>query len=197
MSIFVIFKVFLLPCFNVLLFFYNFLNFFMFRDVPGCSGMFRHVPECSMFRVLSTPHLTRSFRASGLSVQSEVVERSSHNRLTSTTLVFLKEIFFFGSGGLSRVRSQIKVEWSENRQPVTGMLANKESHCRVMIKSSVCPDSWIGSFTYCWRPIDSNSSFVLSQCDFCSPARRFCTTWMASGKGPNLRKTRLFCSLKT
>ena len=26
--------------------------------------------------------------------------------------------------------------------------------------------------------------FVLSQCDFCSPARRFCTTWMASCKGP-------------
>ena len=23
----------------------------MFRDVPGCSGMFRHVPECSMFHV--------------------------------------------------------------------------------------------------------------------------------------------------
>ena len=29
--------------------------FFMFRDVPECSGMFWHVPECSMFRVLSTP----------------------------------------------------------------------------------------------------------------------------------------------
>ena len=28
----------------------------MFRDVPGCSGMFRHVPECSVFRVLSTAH---------------------------------------------------------------------------------------------------------------------------------------------
>ena len=26
--------------------------------------------------------------------------------------------------------------------------------------------------------------FVLSQCDFCSPAGRFCTTWMASCKGP-------------
>ena len=26
----------------------------MFRDVPGCSGMFRHVPECSVFQVLST-----------------------------------------------------------------------------------------------------------------------------------------------
>ena len=26
----------------------------MFRDVPGCSGMFRNVPECSMFLVLST-----------------------------------------------------------------------------------------------------------------------------------------------
>ena len=29
----------------------------MFGDVPGCSGMFRNVPECSMFRVLSTPIL--------------------------------------------------------------------------------------------------------------------------------------------
>ena len=29
----------------------------MFRDVPGCSGMFRNVPACSMFRVLSTPTL--------------------------------------------------------------------------------------------------------------------------------------------
>ena len=28
--------------------------------------------------------------------------------------------------------------------------------------------------------------FVLSQCDFCSPARQFCTTWMASCKGPIL-----------
>ena len=28
----------------------------MFRDVPGCSGMFRAVPECSMFPVLSTTH---------------------------------------------------------------------------------------------------------------------------------------------
>ena len=26
--------------------------------------------------------------------------------------------------------------------------------------------------------------FVLSQCDFCSPTRRFCTTWMSSCKGP-------------
>ena len=28
--------------------------------------------------------------------------------------------------------------------------------------------------------------FVLSQCDFCSPAWLFCTTWMASCKGPIL-----------
>ena len=27
----------------------------MFRDVSECSGMFRHVPGCSMFLVLSTP----------------------------------------------------------------------------------------------------------------------------------------------
>ena len=32
-----------------------YFNFFMFRDVPRCSGMFRNVPGCSMFRVLSTP----------------------------------------------------------------------------------------------------------------------------------------------
>ena len=29
----------------------------MFRDVPGNSGMFRNVPECSMFLVLSTAGL--------------------------------------------------------------------------------------------------------------------------------------------
>ena len=33
----------------------------MFRDVPGCSGMFRHVPECSVFRVLSTAPLASRF----------------------------------------------------------------------------------------------------------------------------------------
>ena len=27
----------------------------MFRDVPECPGMFRNVPGCSMFLVLSTP----------------------------------------------------------------------------------------------------------------------------------------------
>ena len=30
--------------------------------------------------------------------------------------------------------------------------------------------------------------FVLSQCDFCSPAWRLCTTWMASCKGPIVDK---------
>ena len=39
----------------IIIFYENYFYFFMFRDVPGCSGMFRHVPECSVFRVLSTP----------------------------------------------------------------------------------------------------------------------------------------------
>ena len=30
----------------------------MFRDVSECSGMFRNVPGCSMFRILSTPILS-------------------------------------------------------------------------------------------------------------------------------------------
>ena len=43
----------------LLLFFYNFLNFFMFRDVPECSGMFRNVP-CSWFyrRLLVSPTIS-------------------------------------------------------------------------------------------------------------------------------------------
>ena len=35
--------------------------FFMFRDVSECSGMFRHVPECSMFRILSTALIEHRF----------------------------------------------------------------------------------------------------------------------------------------
>ena len=31
---------------------------FLFFHVPACSGMFRNVPECFVFRVLSTPHQT-------------------------------------------------------------------------------------------------------------------------------------------
>ena len=43
--------------FILLIFFHeNFFYFFMFQDVPGCSGMFRNVPECSVFWVLSTPY---------------------------------------------------------------------------------------------------------------------------------------------
>ena len=40
--------------FPLFLFYFLFFFFFVFRDVPGCSGTFRNVPECSMFRVLST-----------------------------------------------------------------------------------------------------------------------------------------------
>ena len=32
-----------------------FIYFVIICPVPGCSGMFRDVPECSMFRVLLTP----------------------------------------------------------------------------------------------------------------------------------------------
>ena len=42
----------------IILFIYfheNYFYFFMFRDVPECSGLFQHVQECSMFRLLSTP----------------------------------------------------------------------------------------------------------------------------------------------
>ena len=32
-----------------------FMKIILYFHVPGCSGMFRNVPECSMFLVLSTP----------------------------------------------------------------------------------------------------------------------------------------------
>ena len=49
------------------------------------------------------------------------------------------------------------------------------------------------------------SLFVLSQCDFCSPAQWFCATWMASCKGPipihpwssNLQQLFHFCTTCT
>ena len=42
---------------SIIIFFFheNYFYFFVFREVPGCSGMFRHVPECYMFLVLSSP----------------------------------------------------------------------------------------------------------------------------------------------
>ena len=38
----------------IILFIYFFLKIILFFHVQVCSGMFRHVPECSMFLVLST-----------------------------------------------------------------------------------------------------------------------------------------------
>ena len=37
-----------------------FIYFVTICPVPGCSGMFRDVPECSMFRVLLTPDILQS-----------------------------------------------------------------------------------------------------------------------------------------
>ena len=43
----------------ILLLFFYLINFFFMKIVFvfSCSGMFRDVPECSVFRVLSTPSL--------------------------------------------------------------------------------------------------------------------------------------------
>ena len=53
-------KIILLLLFIFIYFFHeNDFYFFMFRDVPACSGMFQHVPECSVFLVLSTIQIFR------------------------------------------------------------------------------------------------------------------------------------------
>ena len=64
----------LLLSFYLINFFFheNYFYFFMFRDVPGCSGMFRHVPECSMFRLLSTPYMYYLFRSQIMAVLSQL-----------------------------------------------------------------------------------------------------------------------------
>ena len=46
--------------FIIIIIFFFFHEKFFFH-VPGFSGMFRHVPECSVFQVLSTPELQSVF----------------------------------------------------------------------------------------------------------------------------------------
>ena len=71
-SNFVIFRFSVILCYFVIIDFYKnhfsiiisffrnfFFTFFMFRD----RGMFRHVPACSVFRLLSTPVSRRLFTA--------------------------------------------------------------------------------------------------------------------------------------
>ena len=45
---------------------FSFITFFIYFviicPVPECFGIFRDVPECSMFRVLLTPFVLRPFR---------------------------------------------------------------------------------------------------------------------------------------
>ena len=38
----------------IILLYFVFMKIIVIFHVPGCSGMFRDVPECSVFRVLST-----------------------------------------------------------------------------------------------------------------------------------------------
>ena len=44
----------------IILLYIFFMKIILFFHVPECSGMFRNVPECSMFQVLSTPILKLS-----------------------------------------------------------------------------------------------------------------------------------------
>ena len=63
----------------------------MFRDVPGCSGMFRNVPRCSIFLVLSTPDIqtirenrlvpVKSYRVSGSDGKNCRQPKNSQNLL--------------------------------------------------------------------------------------------------------------------
>ena len=43
----------------IIIFFFFHENFFLFLHVPWCSRIFRNVPECSVFRVLTTPSRER------------------------------------------------------------------------------------------------------------------------------------------
>ena len=51
-----------------LLLFYNIFFFMKNILIFSCSGMFRNVPGCSMFRVLSTPYPTIPFLSSNLKI---------------------------------------------------------------------------------------------------------------------------------
>ena len=68
----------------IFLFFMIFL--FLFFHVPGCSGIFRNVPapECSVFRVLSTP--PKSFGPAEL-IQTPILIPAELNMLISVKLL--------------------------------------------------------------------------------------------------------------
>ena len=55
-SLFVCFFVFT-KIISLLSFFYSFFFFMKIIFIFSCSGMLRNVPECSVFRILSTPSL--------------------------------------------------------------------------------------------------------------------------------------------
>ena len=59
----------------------------MFRGVSGCSGMFRNVPGCSMFRVLSTP------RPDGPVVQKRKIRKPEINSTCTVTAGYLATIY--------------------------------------------------------------------------------------------------------
>ena len=44
---------------NLFYHYFFFMKIIFIFHVPGCSGMFRHVPQCSVFLVLSTPSVIR------------------------------------------------------------------------------------------------------------------------------------------
>ena len=44
---------------NYFIIIFSFMKIIFIFHVPGCSGMFRHVPQCSVFLVLSTPSVIR------------------------------------------------------------------------------------------------------------------------------------------
>ena len=60
----------------------------MFRDVPECFGMFRHVPECSVFLVLSTAGFRAGSKAirysMNITLESELRLSTGSNKQTLT-----------------------------------------------------------------------------------------------------------------
>ena len=59
---------------------------YLFFHVPGCSGMLRHVPECSLFRILSMPS-SNSRISSNFLDSEQFLLLSSYSEISQRLLV--------------------------------------------------------------------------------------------------------------
>ena len=122
---------------------------------------------------------------------------SPHPPRPSPSQQISQALFFFSLFGIPEITSRL---WPPRYKGSLLPLPMERERHQASVSGSgplqlaiqVVPNRHAGEKKSYWDKINKGNYylelcmplFVLSQCDFCSPAGRFCTTWMASCKGP-------------